>query len=75
MSVTYFKATPAEIGRIVDRIESAIEGEQATNVSIACIVVAILAQKPDIDNELLPAIVRDLSEYLAAYLTPTEVIN
>lgn len=73
MSVSYVKAAPAEISRIVNRIEDVIDGEQNVNVSIACVVVAIMAQKPDIDPEILPQIVKDVSEYLTAYLVQDEV--
>lgn len=75
MSVNYIKATPEDIKRIVDRIETVIEGEQNTNVAIACVVVAVLSQKPDIPPNDLPVVVKDVSEFLAAYLTSAEVTH
>jgi hypothetical protein len=73
MSVNYIKATPADIGRIVDRIENVVEGEQNTHVSIACIIVAILAQKPESEGEELAELVKGVSEYMAAAMVSNEV--
>lgn len=68
MSIQYIKASGEDIGRIVGRIETAIEGEKNSHVSIACIVVALLAQRPDLEPEELQTIVKNTSEYMAASL-------
>ncbi len=68
MGITYIKATGEDIGRIVGRIENVIDGERVTNISIACIVVAIQVQKPNISQEELVAAVKNVSEFMAANL-------
>lgn len=75
MSITYIKVGGSDVQRIVDKIEDVIEHEDNTHVSIACIVLAIVAQEPDIEPEQLVEAVKGVSEYLAAYLSPVEIVN
>jgi hypothetical protein len=73
MNTHYFKVSPNDVSRLVDKIEDVIEGEDNVHVSVACLVIAILAQKRDLDPEELPDIVKGVSEYLIARLVPDEV--
>lgn len=75
MSITYIKADGSDIKRLVDKIENVIDGEHITHVSIACLVVAILAQRPDIDPDEMQETVKGVSEYMAACLSPNEVTH
>ena len=66
--ITYAKINGGDIQRLVDKIEDTVEGEHRLHVSLACLIVAIMAQKPDIDSEELQETVKVASEYLAASL-------
>lgn len=72
MSLTYIKATGEQIEEIVDQIEDVIEGYPTSHVSIACLVVAILAQKPDLDPDKLQHVIKSVSEVIAAQIFEPE---
>lgn len=68
MAINYIQASGKDIAELVDRIEEVVEGAPNIHVSIACIVVAALAQNPEIAPEKLQECVKGVSEYLAAFL-------
>ncbi len=68
MRLSYLKIRGIDVSELVDRIENAVDGEPNSHVSIACLAVAIVAQKPDIPVEELVELIRGTSEYLAAHL-------
>ena len=68
MSINYVQASGKDIADLVDRIEDVVEGHSNVHVSIASLVVAILAQNPEVSPEKLQECVKGVSEYLAACL-------
>jgi hypothetical protein len=78
MPVNYVQASGKDIAELVDRIETAVEGTPDIHVSIACIVVAALAQNPDVSPAKLQECVKSVSEYMAASLfdeSPAGAVN
>lgn len=73
--LSYVTTSGADIEKLVNKIERVIDGELNTNVSLACIVVAIFAQQPDIAPEKLQEVVKGMSEWLAAYLHGEGQVN
>jgi hypothetical protein len=65
MPITYTKVTGPEIAEIVDDIEQAVNGYKSMHVTIGCLIVAILAQRPDMDPIELQGVVKSASEWLA----------
>lgn len=68
MSIQYIKASGKEIVEITDRIEHAVNGYPSAHVSMACIIIAVMAQKPDVAPETLQDCVKGVSEWIAACL-------
>lgn len=68
MPINYFQASGKEVAELVDKVESVVEGQPNIHVSIACIIVACLAQNPEVAPEQLQNIVKGISEYMAASL-------
>ena len=68
MPISYVQASGKDIADLVDRIEDVVEGVPNIHLSIACIVVAALAQNPQINPDRLQECVKGVSEYLAACL-------
>lgn len=75
MPINYVQASGKDIAELVDRIEDVIEGQPNIHVSIACIVVATLAQNPEIAPEKLQEVVKSISELMAASLFDESVIG
>jgi hypothetical protein len=78
MSISYVQASGKDIADLVDKIEDVVDGYTSVHVSIAAIVVSILAQKPDVAPDKLQEAVKGVSEYLAASLfneSPTQAVN
>jgi hypothetical protein len=76
--INYVAASGKDIAELVDKIETVVEGTSNVHVSIACIVVATLAQDPDVAPDRLQQIVRGVSEYMAASLfneSPVGAVN
>lgn len=65
MNEGYVKVNSDELQELVDRIEDAVDGEQPVHISIACLIVAIYAQKPDVAPDKLKEIVKGMSEWMA----------
>jgi hypothetical protein len=68
MPINYVSASGKDIADLVDKIEDVVEGTSNLHVSIACIVVAALAQNPEIPPDRLQDVVKGVSEYMAASL-------
>lgn len=68
MPINYVQASGADVAEVVNVIEDAVEGYANLHVSVACLVVAILAQNPDVEANKLQKMVKGLSEYMAANL-------
>lgn len=75
MPITYIKATGEQLEKLVSRIEEVVEGEQTSHIALACLIMAIYSQKPDIDVVKLQQVVKGVSEYMATTLTDDEVVN
>jgi hypothetical protein len=68
MPINYIKADGGAIEAIVDQIEDVLEGLPTSHVTVACLVVAILSQMPDIGADKLQELVKGASEYIAVCL-------
>lgn len=71
--VTYVTAPPRDIARIVQLIEAATEGEEPSYISIACMAVAICLEHPQISPEQLSQGITGCSEWIALFLTDTDI--
>ena len=68
MPINYTQVHGADIAEVVSLVEDTVEGYPNIIVSTACLVVAILAQNPDVEANKLQRMVMGLSEYMAANL-------
>lgn len=66
--ITNTKVSGYDLERIVSRIEEAVRGEDTAKTAIACSIVTIFSQKPDINPAELQAAVKGISEWLTAFL-------
>ena len=65
MRLNYVQTSGQDVANIVDSIEDVVEGIPNILVTTACLVVAVLAQNPEISPERLQDVVKGLSEYIA----------
>lgn len=72
MSINYITAPGETIGGIVQRIEGVIHGELNSHISIACLVVSILAQNPKVSPEKLMELVKETSEFIVTKMSYDE---
>lgn len=73
--INYFKVEGETIAPLVDEIEKVCEGIDNSHVSIACIIVATLAQNPEVDPQVLGTLVTQISELISATAFETGSIN
>lgn len=64
----YVYVSGKDIAELVDQIDGVVEGVPNVHVTTACLVVAILAQQPDIAPDKLQECVKGASEFIAAVL-------
>jgi hypothetical protein len=64
VKLSYVQINSKELLELVSIIEEAMSGYPNVHVSVACLVVAILAQNPSIAPETLQTCVKGLSEYM-----------
>ncbi len=68
MSASYIRVSGSEISDVVEDIKDAVDGHSIPIVSLACLVVAILAQKPTVTPAELQEIIKGVTEYLTMQL-------
>ena len=68
MAISYIRASGKDIAELVESIDKAVDGHPSSHVSIACIVVAVMAQKPNITKEVLQDAVKGVSDWLSLHL-------
>lgn len=66
--ITYQTPSGKVVADLVEKIEDVLEGEPTVNVYAACLVLAILSQKPDVTTTRLQETVKLTSEALMATL-------
>jgi hypothetical protein len=68
MALSYVAASGKDVADMVAEIEEVVQGKSNVLVSISCLVVATLAQNPDVAPDKLQEVVKSLSEQLSATL-------
>lgn len=66
--ITSVQASGDEIATIVNRINLALEGTLSDHVVAACITIAIILQKPDIEGDDLSLAITEVSKYIVMLL-------
>lgn len=69
--ISYTRTSGKDIAELVDNIEKVVDGHPSAHVSVSCMIVAILAQKPTVTKEVLQEAVKGVSDWLSMYLTET----
>lgn len=70
--VTTAQASGEEIATIVNRINVALEGTLSDHMVAACITIAIILQKPDIEGEALSSAITEVSKFIVMLLEAEE---
>jgi len=67
-SIVKREASGKDIAKLVDKLQPVLEGEQMHHVLIACLSVAALVLKPELNPQELVSTVNDTSEWMSLYL-------
>ena len=71
----YVTADGKDIVKIIEDIQRVVVGLDVTNVSIACIVISAIAQKPTATMAEIQETVRTVSEVMATALWASGTVN
>ena len=72
-SILYTKSSGMKVTAAVEAILPALADHSPPDVVIACLVIAIILQAPDIEPSKLIEGVKDISEHIALYLTKDDI--
>ena len=72
MSITYTSASGVDIERIARKIETIAEGERIGHIVMACMVIALTFQHPDIEIDDLIEGVKGATEWITCFLGPLD---
>jgi hypothetical protein len=73
MSLSFLRASGKEVANLIENIKEVIEGEPVVNVHVACLVLALIAQKPDMTPEELQSVVKECSAWIVTRLYDSSV--
>ena len=71
--ITNTTATSEDIGVLIEKLETALEGEISGNCLIAMLSLCVLMQKPNIEPEQLQAAIRDASRFICLVLEGMDI--
>lgn len=66
--IIYTKANAKEVAKAIDLIRPVVAGLDANVISMSCLAIAILMQRPEIDMTHLIDCIKDTSEHIALFL-------
>ena len=66
-------AAGEQISQLLDAMEPVLDGHPKHNVLVACLSIAVLLQRPDLDADELKTAVFETSQWLAMYLSQVGV--
>lgn len=66
--ITNHKINGADVAKLVSQIEEIVKGQDIARTAVACTIVTVFSQKPNISPEDLRTAVQGISEWLTAFL-------
>jgi hypothetical protein len=71
-TIHYERVEGSEVQRVMVKMAQALEGEPVTSVRMACLAMAIILQRRDIDIKRLSEGVTGAAEWIATFLMEPE---